>query len=226
MDPPVEEGEEGASAGVGQGGAAGGGEVAGGGKGGETLVDGAGEMALAEFHDVADFFGGGHGGNELAHIGDVGEELLDGRDAIGRVVVANEGSREHFEEVFDVAEEEIVFVAVVSVEGGAADFGAIEDVLDGDGLEGLFVHEGDESVAEVIAGGANATIGFLFDWREGNLFLCRGPVGGWPRGCVKGFWRGRRRVSGHWAALCSVSRRVRRIGVDGPAKRPYCRTHD
>jgi hypothetical protein len=121
-------------------------------------------MALAEFHDIADFFGGGHGGNELAHIGDVGEKLPNGRDPIGRVVVANEGGGEHFEEVFDVAEEEIVLVGVVSVEGGAANFGAIEDVLDGDGLEGLFVHEGDEGVAEVIAGGANAAIEFLFDW--------------------------------------------------------------
>jgi hypothetical protein len=163
MNPPVEEGEEGAGAGVGYGGAAGGGEVARGGEGGEALVDGAGEMALAEFHYVADFFGGGHGGNELTHVGDVGEELLNGGDAVRGVVVANEGGGEHFEEVFDVAEEEIIFVAVVGIEGGAADFGAIEDVLDGDGLEGLFVHEGDEGVAEVIARGANAAIDFLFD---------------------------------------------------------------
>jgi len=104
------------------------------------LIDRAGEMALPKFHHVADFFRGGHRRNELTHVGDVSEELLDGSDAIGGVVVADEGSREHFEEVFDVAEEEIVFVAVVGIEGGAADFCAVEDVLDGDGLEGLFVH--------------------------------------------------------------------------------------
>ena len=119
-------------------------------------------MALAEVENVADFLRGGHRRNELAHVGDVSEELLDRGDAIRRVVVADEGGREHFEEVFDVAEEEIVFVAVVGIEGGAADFGAIEDVLDGDGLERLFVHEGDQGVAEVIARSANATVEFLW----------------------------------------------------------------
>jgi hypothetical protein len=121
-------------------------------------------MSLAKFHDVANFFGGGHRGYERAHVGDVCEELLDGSDAVGSVSVANEGGGEHFEEIFDVAEEEIIFVTVVSVEGGAADFGAIEDVLHSDGLEGLLVHEGDQSVAKVIARGANAAVDFLFDW--------------------------------------------------------------
>lgn len=120
-------------------------------------------MALAQFHDIANLFRGGHRENELAHVGDVGKELLDGSDARGRVAVADQGCGEHFEEVFDVAEEEIVLVAVVSVERGAADFGAIQDVLDRDGLEGLFVHEGDQGIAKVIARGANAAVDFLCD---------------------------------------------------------------
>jgi len=120
-------------------------------------------MTLAEIENVADFLRGGHRRNELAHVGDVSEELLDRGDAIGRVVVAYEGGGKHFEEVFDVAEEEIVFVAVVGVESGAADFGAVEDMLDGDGLERLFVHEGDKGVAKVIARSKNAAIDFLFD---------------------------------------------------------------
>jgi len=161
--PPVEEGKEGAGAGVGHGGAARRGKSAGGGEHGEALFDGPGEMALAEVENIANFFGGGHGGDELAHIGDVGEELLDRGDAVRRVIVTDEGGGEHFEEVFDVAEEEVVFVAVVGVESGAADFGAVEDVLDGNGLERLFVHEGDQGVAEVIARGANASVDFLFD---------------------------------------------------------------
>ena len=131
---------------------------------GEALLDGAGEMALAEVENVANFLRGGHRRNELAHVGDVSEELLDRGDAIGRVVVADEGGTEHFEEVFDIAEEEIVFVAVVRIEGGAADFGAVEDVLDGDGLEWLFVHQGDQGVAKVIARSANATVEFLRGW--------------------------------------------------------------
>src|SRR5580698_3434429 len=102
-------------------------------KSSEPLINGAREMALAEFHDVANFLGGGHRGYELPHVGYVGKKLLDGGDAVGLVVVADECGGEHFEEVFDVAQEEIVLVAVVSVEGRAADFGAIEDLLDGDG---------------------------------------------------------------------------------------------
>ena len=119
-------------------------------------------MTLAEIENVADFLRGGHRRNELAHVGDVSEEFLDRGDAIRRVVVADEGGREHFEEVLDVAEEEIVFVAVVGIESGAADFGAVEDMLDGDGLERLFVHEGDKGVAKVIARSKNAAIDFLW----------------------------------------------------------------
>lgn len=163
VHPPVEKREEGTGAGVGDSGAARGGEMARGGNHGEALIDGAGEMPLAEFHDVANFFGTGHGGDELAHIGNVREKLLDGGDAVGSVAAANQGGGHHFPKVFDIAEEEIVLVAVVGVEGGAADFGAIEDMLDGDGLERLFVHEGDEGVTEAIARGANATVNFLFD---------------------------------------------------------------
>jgi len=163
MDPPVQQGKEGAGGGMGQCRAARGGEVARCGKRGEALVDGAGEVSLAKLHDVANFFRGGHGRKELAHVGDVGEELLDGGDAGRGVAAADESSGHHFEEFFDVAEEEIVFVAVVSVEGGAADFGTIEDVLDGDRFERFFVHEGDQGIAKAVTCGANAAVDFLFD---------------------------------------------------------------
>jgi len=149
---------------VGQGRAARRGKSARSGESAEALFDSAGEMALAEVENVSYFLRGGHRRNELAHVGDVSEELLDGSDAIGRVVVADEGGGKHFEEVLDVAEEEIVFVAVVGIESGAADFGAVEDVLDCNGLERLFVHEGDQGVAEIIARSANATVEFLWGW--------------------------------------------------------------
>lgn len=164
IEPPVEQGEEGSCTGVGYGGAACCREVACCGKRREALVNGAGEMPLSQLHDVANLFGGGYRGNERTHVGDVGKELLDGRDTIGFVAVAVEGGRHHFEEIFDVAEEEIVFVAVVRVEGGSADFGAIENVLDGDRFERLFVHQGNESIPKAIARGANAAVDFLFDW--------------------------------------------------------------
>jgi len=120
-------------------------------------------MALAKFHNIADLFRGGHGSDELAHIRDVGKEFLDGSNAVGGVSLPDKRRGHHFPEVFDIAEEEIVFVAVVGIESGAADFCAVEDVLNSDRLEGLFVHEGDESIAEAIACGANSAIDFLFD---------------------------------------------------------------
>ncbi len=162
--PPVQKREKGAGAGVGQGGAASGTQVARGRESGEALINGPGEMTVAKFHNVANFLRRGHGDNELAHIGNVGKEFLDGSDAVGGVSLPDKRGGHHFPEVFDVAEEEIVFVAVVGIESGAADFGAVEDVLNSDRLEGLFVHEGDESIAEAIASGANAAVDILFDW--------------------------------------------------------------
>lgn len=103
----------------------------------------------------------------------MGKELVDGSDACGRVTVADESGGEHFEEIFGVAEEEIVFVAVVRVEGGAANVGAIEDVLDGDGLERLVVHKRDDGIAESVPGGADADI-HLFLSGRGADFFCRG----------------------------------------------------
>jgi thiazole synthase ThiGH ThiG subunit len=94
----------------------------------------------------------------------VREELLDGSDAVGGVSTPDKGSGHHFPEIFDVAKEEIVLVAVVRVEGGAADVGAIENMLDSDGFKVLFVHQGDEGVAEAVTCGANAAVEFLWDW--------------------------------------------------------------
>ena len=76
--------------------------------------------------------------------------------------MADESGGHHFEKIFGVAEEEIVFVAVVRVKGGAADMGAIEDMLDGDDFEGLFVHERDECIAEGISCAANTRVHFPF----------------------------------------------------------------
>ena len=90
----------------------------------------------------------------------MGKELPDGSHARGSFSVADESGGHHFEKIFGVAEEEIVFIAVVRVKGGAADVGAIEDMLDGDGFEGLFVHERDECIAEGISCAANTRVHF------------------------------------------------------------------
>ena len=173
----------------------------------KTLINGASEKTLSEFHHVASFFRRVDRRDEWPHVGDVVEELLDGSDTIGCVAIASKHGGKHFEEVFDVAEEEIILVAVVSVERGAADFGAVEDVLNRDGLKRPLLHECDEGVAESVACSANAAVHFFrVYFRDRFLF---------SSGDDDFQFGGRRRVSGHSLVLCSVTRCSLRIGVDG-----------
>lgn len=167
-EPPVEEGEERAGEGAGGGAKFGGGQIDAGLD--EALLDGAGEAADPEFADIGAFAGGVDGGIEVAHCGQVSEEFLDGEEARGGCSAAGEKSAHQFEEVFDIAEEEVVFIPVVGVEGGAGDTGAVEHLLHSDGVEGLFAHERDEGVPEGVAGAKGAAVGL----RDGA---------GWGGGC-------------------------------------------
>jgi len=50
-------------------------------------------------------------------------------EAFAAGILAIQHGGEGCEEVFDIAQEQILFVAIVNVEGGAADLGAIEHVF-------------------------------------------------------------------------------------------------
>lgn len=170
-DPPLEQGEEGAGEGVG-----GGAQIRrwkGDAGHGQSLLDGAGEVTDAEFADVGGLAGGDERVMEVADFGDVGEELVDWGDSLGRGAAPCEEGRQTFEEVFDVAEKEVLFVAEMGVEGGAADAGAIEELLDGDVVEGLLLDETDERVAEDVAGAADTRVRAIGpDWVGGSV-RCR-----------------------------------------------------
>ena len=58
-------------------------------------------------------------------LGDVGEEFADRGEAIGLITAAFENGGDELEEIADVAEEEVILVAEMIVEGGAANPGAI-----------------------------------------------------------------------------------------------------
>jgi hypothetical protein len=60
----------------------------------------------------------------------------------------------------------------VGVKRGAAYFGTIQNVLDRDGFEWLFVHQGDEGIAKNISRGANTPVHSL-SVRRDNFFPCR-----------------------------------------------------
>lgn len=132
-----------------------------GGHGGETFLDAARELALTQLEDVLKLLRLDEGRDEVATLGDVGKEFVNRGETIGFVTVAGEGRGHHFEKVFAVGEEEVIFAAEMGVESGAADSSAIEDLLDGDGIEGLFLHEVDEGIAEGVAGLQNPAVHFL-----------------------------------------------------------------
>src|ERR1700679_2462292 len=93
--------------------------------GDEALFDRPGKTSDGELPEVVSLAGGRDGGVDFGYVGDVGEEFLDGKEAAGGSSLTGEEAAHHFEEVFDVAEEEVVLVAEVGVEGGATDSGAV-----------------------------------------------------------------------------------------------------
>jgi hypothetical protein len=98
------------------------------------------------------------GGVEAWHISNVGEELFDWSEAAAWGAARGEKRAHGVEEIFDIAEEEVVFITEVGVESRATDVGAVEDLLDGDGIERLLLHELDEGVAESVAIAEDAAV--------------------------------------------------------------------
>jgi hypothetical protein len=105
----------------------------------QALFDAAPEVCQAELHHILDASGFNQRIVEGAALADVREQFLHRRHAFRFTPGARERSRHSFKEVVDVAEEEIVRVPKVGVEGGAAHSGAVENLLDADLLERLLL---------------------------------------------------------------------------------------
>src|SRR5438132_13935934 len=88
------------------------------------------------------------------------EQLADRCDPIRLLASARQHRGEGPPEIVDVADEEIVLVAVMHVERRAADAGTIENILHRDGVECLLQHQLDQSVAEAIASADGPSIEF------------------------------------------------------------------
>src|ERR1700733_8659556 len=144
---------------------------------------------------------------ELAHIGEMREEFLYRRDSRLRRSLASEQSADDFEEVLHVAEKQVILVAIVSVEGGAADSGAIEHLLNGDVVEWLFLNQLNEGVSERLARAPDAAIGLRV------LRICLRDLAGFG-------------VSGHGRLLCSVSLAAREFVRDFQAGASYSTSND
>jgi hypothetical protein len=122
------------------------------------------------------------------------EHLRDGSYAKRFFLVDDEPGTHVLEESFELAEEQVVLITEVQIEGGTADGGAVEDVLHGDIFNGSLVNQLEESHAEPVARAAGAGIGFAVFWPARSLSLrVVTRVSG-------------DRFSGHWLPLCSASR--------------------
>ena len=108
------------------------------------------------------YFAGFHEGCVYsAGVANVGEQLLHGQEALRVAALPFQRSRNLLEKIFDIAEEQIIFVAVVQVKSGTGNSGAVQYVLDGDFVEGFLLHERDQGIAEQVTGMQSATIGFM-----------------------------------------------------------------
>ena len=104
------------------------------------LFDAAGEMFLSQFHHVVHSARFNQGIVKRTHLRYVREQFLNRCDSFGFVAESREGRGHSLEKVLGVAEEEIVLVAIMRVEGGAAHSGALKNILHGDVVE-QFLHE-------------------------------------------------------------------------------------
>src|SRR2546423_8887370 len=89
------------------------------------------------------------------------EQLLHGCDSFRFVTEPRKRSSHHFEELFGIAKEEIVFISKMRVESGAAHLRAVEHILHSDVVERLLDKQRHHRVSEAIARAANALV-FLF----------------------------------------------------------------
>jgi len=83
----------------------------------------------------------GQGFADMLGLGDMSEEFCDYGDALRRVGRTAEMCGDRLEELVQVSEQQVNFVAVVSVKGGAADVCAVEHVLHAYLAERLLLHE-------------------------------------------------------------------------------------
>src|SRR5205814_934379 len=109
---------------------------------------------------------------------DMREQFPDWRDSFGFVPEARKSRGHSFEEIFGVAQKEIILITIVRVKGRAAHASAIENILHGDIIK-RFLHE--QVHQRIPESGASAS--------HTSVFLFAQVL----------------QVSGHWVRLCSVS---------------------
>jgi hypothetical protein len=126
----------------------------------QPAFDAASEMAFGEIVEIFEVTGLGENAVELILIADVREKFGHRRDAFRLVSLIAECVAHGFAEHFELAEEQVVDVALVKVEGGSADAGAVEDILYSDFADGLLEDEIEKCGAELHACAADTGVVF------------------------------------------------------------------
>jgi hypothetical protein len=79
----------------------------------------------------------------------------------------------HFPEVLDIADKQIIFIAVVRIKGGPTYSGAIQHFLHGNRLEWPLMHQLNQRIAERVSGPERAPVSSWFAFHFGGG-LCPG----------------------------------------------------
>ena len=124
----------------------------------EAAFDAAGKVALGQVEEVFEVAGVGEHAVELVLVADVRKEFGDRHHAMRSVFAITERVAHGFKERLQLADEQVVFVAVVEVKGGAADARPVENVLYGDVVDGLLDDEVEQRGAQLQARAADAGI--------------------------------------------------------------------
>lgn len=149
----------------------------------KAFFDGTGKESAAQSPYIFQFALRRERGDEVAPIGDVGTEFRYGSETLRACAAARQPGRKPLKKVFDIAEKQIVLVAIMRIKGRAADTGAVENLLHRNIFERFLADQLDERIAQGVACAKNTpvrfcSIGLPFDT-----------------------------VTGQWALLCSVSPR-------------------
>src|SRR5262249_3288261 len=168
----------------------------------ETAGDPASEVALGKIEKRVDTAGVDQSAIELPRTSDMRKKFRHWRNAMGFLLLPAERVSPHFQALLQLAEEQVVLVAVMKIESGAAHAGAIEHFLQRDLVDGLLLDQRDQRIAQPVARSPDALIRFA------SMFCTNVDLPGTL-------------ILGHRPPLCSATRLFLRAALDCIAVQRY-----
>ena len=127
----------------------------------QTLLNRAGKVLLPHLLEVTHLARGNNRRVQVAHLRDVRKQLSRSWcDTVRAIRVAQQQGGHGLEKILQIAEKQVVFVAIVRVKRRASDVRAIKHLLDCDGVERLLLDQREQCIAQRVAGAANPAVDF------------------------------------------------------------------